>query len=124
MAGATRVFEEVHARSVQMTIADIAGFLRETLGPRVTVLLAGASDPSTVAHWAAGDRVPRPDAERRLRAAFQVFHLVQSVESPHVGRAWLIGMNPQLDDQSPAEALAEDRLREVMAAARAFVSGG
>jgi hypothetical protein len=35
-----------------------------------------------------------------------------------------MGMNPQLEDVSPAEALAEDRYREVMAAARAFVSGG
>jgi hypothetical protein len=118
------MFEEAHARSVQLGIADVAGFLREMLGPRLTALIAGTKDPSAVAHWAAGDRTPRPDPERRLRAAFQVFHLVQSVESPHVARAWFIGMNPQLDDLSPAEALAEDRLREVMAAARAFVSGG
>jgi hypothetical protein len=62
--------------------------------------------------------------ERRLREAYQVFQLVQSVESPHTVRAWFIGLNPQLDDESPAEALAEDRFREVMAAARAFVTGG
>jgi hypothetical protein len=35
-----------------------------------------------------------------------------------------MGMNPQLDDVSPAEALAEGRHRQVMAAARALVSGG
>lgn len=39
-------------------------------------------------------------------------------------RAWFMGMNPQLDDVSPAEALAEDRFREVLAAARAFLAGG
>jgi hypothetical protein len=33
-------------------------------------------------------------------------------------------MNPQLDDVSPAEAIANGDLREVMAAARAFVAGG
>ncbi|TCW18822.1 hypothetical protein EDD19_1484 [Dietzia cinnamea] len=35
-----------------------------------------------------------------------------------------MGMNPQLDDVSPAEALADGQHREVMAAARAFVAGG
>jgi hypothetical protein len=33
-------------------------------------------------------------------------------------------MNPQLEDASPAEAIAEDKFRDVMAAARAFVVGG
>ena len=31
-------------------------------------------------------------------------------------------MNPQLDDENPAEVLAAGRAREVMAAARAFVN--
>jgi hypothetical protein len=32
--------------------------------------------------------------------------------------------NPQLEDVSPAEALADGNYRQVMAAARAFVSRG
>jgi hypothetical protein len=36
-------------------------------------------------------------------------------------RAWLVGL--QLDDEFPAEALRDGRLKEAMNAARAFVAG-
>jgi len=39
-------------------------------------------------------------------------------------RSWFIGMNPQLDDRAPAEVLREDDLREVLAAAQAYLAGG
>jgi hypothetical protein len=45
-----------------------------------------------------------------------------ATDSPAVVRAWFMGMNPQLDDENPAEVLAEGRSREVMAAARAYVN--
>lgn len=113
-----------HKEAVSLDIAEIAGFLQESLGQRVTALLAGVADPKGVGRWARGEHRPQPAIERRLREAYQVFQLVQSVESPHTVRAWFIGLNPQLGDESPAEAIAEDRFREVMAAARAFVTGG
>ena len=62
-------------------------------------------------------------SERRLREAYAVFQLIMSAESPHTVRAWFIGLNPQLEDESPVEAIAANRFREVAAAARAFVSG-
>jgi hypothetical protein len=33
-------------------------------------------------------------------------------------------MNPQLDDDSPAESIREGRLKEALSAAKAFISGG
>lgn len=33
-------------------------------------------------------------------------------------------MNPQLEDQAPAQCIADGRLRDVMVAARANVDGG
>jgi hypothetical protein len=33
-------------------------------------------------------------------------------------------MNPQLDDDSPAEVIRDGRLKEALAAAKAFVAGG
>jgi hypothetical protein len=35
-----------------------------------------------------------------------------------------MGLNPQLDDQAPADVLREDRLREALVAAKAFRVGG
>lgn len=113
-----------HREGVSLDIGDVATYLQENLGQRLTALLAGITDPKGVGRWAKRQNSPQPQMERRLREAYQVFQLVQSVESPHTVRAWFIGLNPQLDDESPAEALAEDRFREVMAAARAFVTGG
>lgn len=113
-----------HKRTVQESIPEIVAFLAEVLGRRLTAHLAGVADVHQVANWISAKNAPRPESEKRLRAAYQVFQLLQASESPHVVRAWFIGMNPQLDDVSPVEAIAEDRLKEVMAAARAFATGG
>lgn len=112
-----------HQQAVRLSLADVASFLRESLGATLTGFIAGV-DKRSIDRYAKGDTTPNSDTEARLRAAVQVFQLVQSVESPHTVRAWFIGMNPQLEDVSPVEALAAGHAREVMAAARAFVSGG
>ena len=67
---------------------------------------------------------PRETAEKRLRAAYQVFRLLEGCEAFPTIRAWFMGMNPQLDDLSPTEAIANDQYRDVMSAARTFASGG
>ena len=68
----------------------------------------------------------RPLRERgkQLRDTFQVFELLASAESADVARAWFMGMNPQWDDESLAEALSTGRARDVVAAARAFINAG
>ena len=124
VASTNRALIQAHRESITVDVTEIARFLQENLGQRLTALLAGLNDPKGVGRWVSGKNHPQPSMEARLQCGYQVFHLVQSVESPHTVRAWFIGMNPQLDDASPAEAIAEDRFREVMAAARAFVVGG
>lgn len=71
-----------------------------------------------------GEREPRSDAEQRLRVAYQVFHLLQSRESQHTVRAWFVGLNPQLDDEAPADAIRAGRLRDVWVAAKSYLAGG
>jgi hypothetical protein len=108
------------------TVAQIAYHLNDNLGPKLTAFMVG-KDQQTVARWARGTQQPPRndvDVERRLRAAFAVYQLLSENDTRHVIRAWFLGMNPQLDDVSPAEAIANGDLRDVMAAARAFVAGG
>jgi len=112
-----------HARAVKVDIAGVAAFLVENLGTTLTAYIAGV-DKKTVLRSARAQSQPRTGVEQRLRAAFQVFQLLMSVESPHTVRAWFTGMNPQLDDLSPAEALSDGQDRAALAAARAFVAGG
>jgi hypothetical protein len=122
--GARPATHEAHERAVTFEIKDVARSLQEALGQRLVAYLADVSDPKRVGRWAQGAQAPRDEADRRLRAAFQIFHLLLAEESPHVIRAWFVGMNPQLDDDAPAEAIREGRLKETLAAAKAFIAGG
>ncbi|MBT2370232.1 XRE family transcriptional regulator [Streptomyces sp. ISL-10] len=116
--------ERAHAATVRMSIADIARFLQDNLGQRLTARITNISDPRQIGKWASGETKPRQDAEDRLRAALQVFQLIQDAESLYTARAWLIGMNPQLEDEAPLVVIADGRYRDVMVAARAYVDGG
>lgn len=62
--------------------------------------------------------------ERRLRAAHEAWLLVCMVQSPETTRMWWMGMKDALDNLYPAEAIALDRGRDVMAVARAYVASG
>src|SRR5579871_2134734 len=115
---------EAHERAVSFEVKDVARYLQEALGQRLVAYMTGVSDPKRVGRWAQGTQAPRDEAERRLRGAFQIFHLLLAEESPHVIRAWFVGMNPQLDDDSPAAVIRDGRLKDALAAAKAFVAGG
>lgn len=115
---------QAHEKTVTVDIDGIAAYLQEALGEKLVGYMAGVEDPKGVGQWAKGTQKPRADAESRLRAAYQIYHLLLSGDAPHVVRAWFIGMNPQLDDDSPAEAIRDGRLKETLAAARSFISGG
>jgi hypothetical protein len=102
---------------------DIVRFLQDTLGSKLTAYIAKVSDAKMVGRWASGDSKPAAEREKRLRNAYQVFQELLKEEDEYVARAWFIGMNPQLNDDAPSDWLREDRAKDVMAAARAFVSG-
>jgi hypothetical protein len=66
--------------------------------------------------------------QQRLRLAFQIAAMLSEQESPRIAQAWLQGLNPQLDDRSPARLIREGDPQEigpaVIGAARAFLVGG
>ncbi len=111
-----------HTESVQISAQDLSERLARVLGRRVLAVVTN-KDVRTIQRWVSGGTVGAAD-ERRLRDTYQVYSLLSSVEGDHTIRAWFVGMNPQLEDAAPAEAMGENRARDVMAAARAFVNGG
>lgn len=116
---------EAHRTTVESTVADIAAFLQEALGQKLVAFMVGVDDPKTIGRWAKAKSTPQDsESERKLRDAYQVFRLLVTEESPHTVRAWFVGLNPQLDDESPATAIREGRTRDVLLAARAFLAGG
>jgi len=111
-----------HERSVGLSIAEIAAVLQAQLGQELLGGIVG-KNARTLARWAHATVRPPHASEKLLRDTFQVFAIVCSVHPPDVARAWFMGLNPELGDVSPAEALSEGRAREVMAAARSYLAG-
>lgn len=109
------------ALSIKLSIDDIVRVLVEALGRSVVMHVARVSDPHAVTGWSDGTRTPRPNIEKRLRTAYHAFQLIATADNEYAARAWFIGLNPQLDHEAPATAISEDRLRDVLVAAEAFV---
>lgn len=117
--------ERAHRGAVGDSLSDVDAFLQQVLGRHLVAYVAGVKDAKTVSRWARGEvGEARLESERRLRAAYEIAQLLVRFDSPEVVKAWFIGLNPLLDDVSPAEVIRERRLKEAMGAARAFVAGG
>lgn len=114
---------DVHAVATRTGVSEVATYLQDLFGQKLTAVMAGVQDAKAVGEWARGARAPHPEKAQRLRAAFSVALLLMQVESRETVRAWFMGMNPQLDDRAPALAIAEEPVR-VLQAARAFLAGG
>ncbi len=103
--------------------------LRDVLGAKLVAYIGGVKETRAVRQWADGDRrVQDPTDEQRLRLAYQAATLIAERDSPEVVQLWFQGLNPQLEDRSPARLLREGDLDEVgpavLTAARAFASNG
>jgi hypothetical protein len=75
-----------------------------------------------------GERAPGEQTQQRLRVGLQVALMLNQSDGPEVTQAWFQGLNPQLEDRSPARLLRDGDLQEagpaVIAAACAFLVGG
>lgn len=116
----------VHRQSVSAPVSEVASHLQDLLSRRLTAVIAGVKEGKTVSRWASGEitEIRDPYTEQRLRTAYEISLLLLEHDSPQTVRAWFIGLNPQLGDVSPAEAIREGRLKDALAAARTFVYMG
>lgn len=105
------------------TLPEMAAYLQDALGSRLTALIVGVSDARMLDDWARGAARPDANAERRLRDAFRITTLLLQEESPQAVRGWFLGMNPELDDRAPALVLA-DEPELVAEAAKNFLATG
>ncbi len=120
---------EAHEHASRADFTVVAKELSGLLGPRLVAYLAGVTETRAVHQWASGERKLRdPEKERILRLALRIARLISDHDTPRVAQSWFQGLNPQLDDRSPARLLREGDLDEVgpqvLAAARAFTAGG
>ena len=117
-----------HTKAIRATFPEVVTELRAVLGARLVAYLGAVGETRAVREWADETRKPSIEVQNRLRLALQVALPLAQGESPQIAQAWFQGLNPQLDDRSPAWLLREGELEEVgpavIAAARAFLIGG
>ena len=104
--------------------AEMASYLQQLFGQRLTAAITGVDDARTVGRWIRGQE-PQTAFRGRLRDAYQIAKLIELAESRETARAWFMGMNPSLNDAPPAQVIAEDVQeggRRVMKAARTFLT--
>jgi hypothetical protein len=116
-----RAFDE----AVRLTFPDLVAKLRDIVGVRLVAYIGNVKSTKPVADWAGGKREPGADDRDRLLAAYQIAALLRESDNEAVTvQSWFKGMNPALNDVSPARVLREgDPIEtgpEVMAAAKAF----
>jgi hypothetical protein len=119
---------DAHAHAMRVDFPTVAGELRSLLGARLVAYLGSVKETRAVHEWADEGRKPSEPVQRRLRLALQVARMIAERDDSAVVQAWFQGLNPELDDRSPARLLREGDLDEVgplvVAAARAFLIGG
>jgi hypothetical protein len=104
------------------SVQDMTRFLVEVLSVRLTAFLAGLQAGKPVRDWASGAvrEIDDSDVEQRLRTAYEIVLLLLIHDSAGTVRSWFIGMNPELDDVSPAETIREGNLQDARVAAHVF----
>lgn len=119
---------EAHSKAVRASFPEVVAQLRVVLGTRLVAYLGSVRETRAVNQWAEGSREPSAEVQQRLRVALQIALTIAASESEQVAQAWFQGLNPQLDDRSPARLLREGDVNEVgplvITAARAFLVGG
>ncbi len=115
-----------HERAIRSTFPEVAAGLRNLLGARLVAYLGSVGETRAVHAWTDGSRTPSLDTQVRLRLALQIATMLAAADTAEVVQAWFQGLNPQLDDRSPARLLREGDLDDagplVTAAARAFLA--
>ncbi len=119
---------DAHARATRSAFPEVVREVRGILGARLCAYLGSVKETRAVHQWVEGSRAPSVDVQRRLRVALQAAAPIAAADSAAVAQAWFQGLNPQLEDRSPAHLLREGELDEigpaVLGAVRSFLAGG
>lgn len=115
--------DEIYLGTTRMNIHDLVRELIENVGAAVVQSMAGVKDRTSPYKWAKPDGTePRPEVEARLRLGYRVWKTLERAEGKNVALAWLMGANPRLEENLPVLYIQQQRSREVLGAAEAFVN--
>ena len=99
-----RLDDEAATRSIR----EVAAYLQEAVGQRVTAAMAGLADAKQIGRYTRADGPePHDAADRRLREGYKVVRMLVDAYDAKTARAWLFATNTRLDDRAPVEVLGE-----------------
>ena len=108
-------------------LSEVAGYLQEHLGQKLTAFLSDVTDPKTVGRWASGKIEPSFKREVRLRSAYDAARLLVDQVGEETARAWFLGTSPFLEHTAPAVVLHDaknpEECRHIVPAAISFLEG-
>lgn len=111
-----------HSETARLDIHELVRRLNNHLGPLLVAALAGSKDKKLPHKWAKPDGpTPGPAFQKRLQLAHRVWISIADAETEAIARAWFIGGNPFLGENTPITAIREDRHKEVLQALTAFL---
>lgn len=118
-----------YTESIRLPAPELVAALRDILGAKLVAYIAGVKETRAVRQWADGTRTISNGADlQRLRISYQAAKLLTTRDTPAVAQAWFQGLNPRLDDRSPARLLRDsdpnDTGPDILAAARQFAAVG
>ena len=99
---------DAYNNAMSMTTAQLVTALRDLLGVKLVAYLGRVKETRAVRQWAEGTRsIANPADVDRLRVAYRAAAVITARDSEQVAQAWFQGLNPLLDDRSPARVLRD-----------------
>ena len=117
---------KMHHKAINTDLETMASTLVAVMGRAIIAGIVGIRNPKTISRWASGEVTSVRDrySEERLIATYQVVSLLMEAYGKDTIRSFMLGMNPVLNDESPAVALRDGDYKGAMNAARNFMAGG
>jgi hypothetical protein len=105
LPGASPVDVSAHHASIKTSIAAVVEQLTGILGAQLVAYLGSVKETRAVREWIEGTRAPRGEASQRLRFAYRVAKCIADSDGVETAQAWFQGLNPLLDNVSPAQLI-------------------
>lgn len=97
-------------------------YLNSKLGPTLVAAAIGIRNRQAIIEVSVNlEGILTVQQKIRLDVLFEVWNTVANSEGDDIARAWFIGANPWLNDESAISAIREDWFNQVRAAAQAMV---
>jgi len=110
--------------AADLGISEVTRRLNVALDKKRVAVLADAAASELASGWAqAGGPQPGAASAKHLRFGYEQWKMVANAEGDDLARAWFIGANRWLGNDTPVNAIRSDKWEEVTRAAHALING-